>query len=179
MDRYHRALKAGDVQAVRGATVLGADVSDLEARLANDTERALLATLFEGPVVDQWLVLQTAQGQQVRLGYRDGRWWVLDPPPPAKEGPQAALLGFLEAARQGRWSDVRRFMPARAQARFASDAALAAHMAALKPRLEAARASLVGLAQTASISGDRALIRLGPRTVELRDEDGWKILDLE
>ena len=184
LDAYRAALEAGDAPRLYA-------LSDPATR-ARVTPEAFAARLAAAPparwgaveALQVFAVATLADGRQLRLVQGPDGWRVAEGGVAlaAYDTPEAALATLLAGAEAGRLDEVRGALPEAFQARYAGDAALAAHLAAVRGRLAAARSALGALTPgRARIQGDRAQLPYGEgRAVELVLEAGrWRVLDVE
>lgn len=190
LEAYARALIAQDAAGVRAradaATRAAVDEQAVAARLAEDpaAAAALGQALLDAPRLEQTAEARLPDGRVVRLVLEADGWRVaaggLDGA--RYDTPERAFATLVRAARAGRLDEVRGAMPEAFAARYASDAALAEHLEAVRPRLEAAWAALAPLEPgIAIVDGETARIPWGNhRAVRLAREGGrWRVLDAE
>lgn len=186
---YREAVARGDAEAVLrwsdAATRAAVKAEEVETQLAGDAAGAAsTAEALGRPVVREATELELEGGRRVGLVREADGWRVatgglgLD----RNDTPENALGTFLRAVTAKRLALVRRLIPEAARERFTSDAALAAHLEAVAPRIEAARRRHADApSQAAEILGEEAHLEYpdGTKITFLLGPAGWTILDLE
>ena len=147
-------------------------------------EAAALEAAFAEAVATEAVELTLRSGATVRLVRAAGTWRIVSGGIEARLAatPIGALARFFSAIDAGDLARVREAIPEARQSALGDDAALLAHLAAIAPRVQTARAFLEPLAARAVVeAGDRAEIPYAPgRSVRLvRESDRWRIVDLE
>ncbi len=189
LEAYRRAVEAKDWAKVHALsdratrTALGPDAIAAEAARDPDGPDAVARGLAPGAPREATHTVVLEGGRRVVLVEEDGAWRV------ARGGfvvartdtPEAALETLSWALDRERWDVVRQVLPKAAAERLATDAALIAHVEAVRPRIEAAREALRAETPPAVVEGDEARIVYGAhRSVSFRREDGrWRIVDVE
>lgn len=189
LEAYRRAVEAGDWAAVHRLsdratrTAVGPEALAAEATRDPEGPAALARGLAPGAPREATHEVVLADGRRIVLVQEDGGWRV------ARGGfalartdtPEATLETLWWAVDRARWDVLRQLLPNAEAGRLTTDAALAAHVESVRPRLEAARQALSAEVPPARIEGDTATIVYGEhRSVRFRREDGrWRILDVE
>jgi hypothetical protein len=188
IDAYAEALRTKDAEQVwllsDTAFRRAHDRAEVEAILRDrpdEVERLLRAIEAAGALR---ATIELEGGGRLTLVKEEGGWRVSHGglEPSSAETPEAALRTFFRAAESRRLDVLRTVMPEAFVAGFADDAALDAHLSAVKPRIEAAQKALPAIRPNmAQIEGDRAFIAYGAgKKVELvREGDRWRVVDLE
>jgi hypothetical protein len=179
LDAYRRAVAAEDWATVHRLS----DRATREAASAEAlAERGADAPELGVPVQRRHVVV-LEDGREVVLVEEDGGWRVASGGVEAlrSDTPAAALKTLWWALDHARWDVVRRVLPKAAAQRLATDAALAAHVEAVKPRLSAAREALGEAVPAARVEGETAVLAYAEhRAVRFVREDGrWRIVDVE
>lgn len=188
LDAYVQALRARDAERLwllsDDAFRRTHDREALEAHLREHPEEAeQLVRAIEGAGAVRATV-ELADGRRLHLVREGGAWRVAfgGLEPFSAETPEAALWTFFRAAESGRLDALRTVIPEALLASFADDAALSAHLSAVRPRIDAAKQALPRIRPNmAQIEGNRAWIGYGPgkRVELLREGDRWRVVDLE
>lgn len=191
LDRYREALARGDVDAVwslSDSAFRNAHAKEeLRSALASDPgafAKAEERLKGSGEGVRQSAEIALSGGDRALLVREDQEWRIAEGgfEPASFDTPEHALFAFFDAVRVGRWPVVRKAIPERHASKFGSDEVLRAHVAAMRARIERARAA-VGPSPSgrAEIDGTKAVLTYGEgRRVTFEREGGvWRILDLE
>ena len=178
---YTAALRAGDEEAVRSRSDARTRSLWATGPLQEDWEGLAAALDREVREIEERARLRLDGGRVVELVREAGRWHVADGGLRVgrADTPQAALATFMAAYDAGELDVVRTLIPRRFLSAYATDHTLQQHLARMAPRIEAARPAL-GVPRPA-VDGEYARIPYGRgRAVELvREDGGWRLLDLE
>lgn len=187
LTRYRDALARQDAAAIarlHGAPG-GPDGAEIASWLeAHPDEAAALEAELAGSIAIEGVELTLSTGSRISLIRQHGTWRVRSGGVESRLAttPLGALARFFSAIDAGALAQIREAIPEAQQVSLGDDAALLAHLAAIAPRVQTARAYLEPLsARTVVEAGDRAEIPYAPgRSVRLvRESDQWRIVDLE
>lgn len=188
LDAYVEAVRSGDAGVVWAMSDAGFrathDREAVRAMLESPDERAKLAARLSAPEGSerQRAVLELPGGARVSLVFEAGKWRVSagGVEPASCATPELALRSLFRGVASGRLEELRCTIPGRFASQLASDEALASHVVAMRPRVEAARA-LVPAEPAIEVDGDRAVLTYAPgRAVRFEREGGtWRVVDVE